>query len=59
MFTALINEDYSNGAEIDRYRKVLEHSLLKADFSTGTGIYMVLSDLNLNIGKTVGYKNKF
>ena len=57
-FKALINEDYSIGIDIERYEGVLENSLSKADFSVGTGIYMLPSDLNLSMGKTKGYKNK-
>ena len=34
------------------------HALSKADFSEGTGIYMLPSNLNLNIGKTKGYNKK-
>ena len=37
---------------------MLEHALSKVDFSVDTGIYMLPSDLNLNMGKTKGYKNK-
>ena len=37
---------------------MLEHALSKADFSVGTGIYMLPSNLNLNIGKKKGYSNK-
>ena len=50
-FKALINEDYSVAIHIDveRYQGVLEHALSKVDFSVGTGIYMLPSDLNLNI----------
>ena len=55
---ALINEDYSITTDIDRYQGILEHALSKVDFSIGTGIYMLPSNLNLNIGKTVGYNNK-
>ena len=55
---ALINEDYSIAINIERYQGVLGHALSKVDFSVGTGIYMLPSDLNLNIGKTKGYDNK-
>ena len=55
---ALINEDYSIGIDIERYQGVLEHALSKVDFSVGIGIYMLLSNLNLNIGKSKGYNNK-
>ena len=37
---------------------MLEHALSKIDFSVGTGIYMLPSDLNLSTGKTKGYNNK-
>ena len=57
-FKALINEYYSVGIDIERYQGVLEHALSKVDFSVGTGIYILPSDLNLNIGKTKGYNNK-
>ena len=57
-FKALINEDYSISIDIERYQRVLEHALSKADFSVGMGIYMLPSNLNLNIGKTKGYNNK-
>ena len=37
---------------------MLEHALSKVDLSVGTDIYMLPSNLNLNIGKTEGYNNK-
>ena len=37
---------------------MLEHALSKVDFSVGIGIYMLPSNLNLNIGKTKGYNSK-
>ena len=57
-FKALINEDYSIAIDIERYQEVLGHALSKVDFSMGTGIYMLPSNLNLSIGKTKGYNNK-
>ena len=57
-FKALINEDYSITIDIERYQGVLEHALSKVNFSVGIGIYMLPSNLNLNIGKTKGYNNK-
>ena len=57
-FNALINEDYSIAIDAERYRGVLEHALSKVDFSVGIGIYILPSNLNLNIGKTKGYNNK-
>ena len=44
-FKALINEDYSIAIDIERYQGVLEHALSKVDFSVGTGIYMLPSNL--------------
>ena len=58
VFKALINEDYSIAIDIERYQGMLEHALSKVDFSVGTGIYMLPSNLNLNIGKKKGYSNK-
>ena len=57
-FKTLINEDYSTGINIERCQGVLEHALSKVDFSVGTGIYMLPSNLNLSMGKTKGYNNK-
>ena len=37
---------------------MLEHALSKVDFSVGTDIYMLPSDLNLSMWKTKGYNNK-
>ena len=53
---SLINEDLS--IDIKKYQGVLEHSLSKADFSVGIGIYMLPSNLNLNIGWTKRYNDK-
>ena len=38
--------------DIERYQAILEHTLSKADFSIGADIYMLLSNLTLNLGKT-------
>ena len=57
-FKELINEDYPIGIDIKRYQGVIEHALSKVDFSVGTGIYMLPSNLNLNIGKAKGYNNE-
>ena len=37
---------------------VLEHAMSKVDFSVGGGIYMLPSNMNLNINKTQGFNNK-
>ena len=54
----MINEDYSINVDIDRYQSVLGNALSNVDFSIGTGIYLLPSNLNLNIGKASGYNNK-
>ena len=41
-----------------RYQGVLEHALSKVDFSVGIGIYMLPSNLKLNIGKMQRYNNR-
>ena len=55
---ALINEDYSIGIDTERYQGMLEQALSKVDFSVGTYMYMLSSDLNLSIGRTKGYNNR-
>ena len=57
-FKALINQDYSIAIDIESYQGMLEHALSKVDLSVGIGIYMLPSNLNLNVGRTKGYKNK-
>ena len=37
---------------------MLKQALSKVDFSVDRGIYILLRDLNLNIGKMKGYNNK-
>ena len=37
---------------------MLEHALSKVEFSVDMSIYMLPSNLNLNIGRTKGYNNK-
>ena len=55
-FNDLIRGDLSTDAE--KYQGVLEHALSRVDFSVGFGIYVLPSNLNLNIGKKEGYNNK-
>ena len=58
MLKALINEDCFIAIDVERYQDVLEHALSKLDFSVDTGIYILPSNLNLNIVKKKGYNNK-
>ena len=57
-FEELLKSDYSIADDIARYQGVLEHAISKADFSVGGGIYMLPSNMNLNINKTQGFNNK-
>ena len=54
-FYALINKDYSIGVDIERYQGILKRAVLKVDFSTNTGIYMLPNNLTLDIEKITGY----
>ena len=56
-FEELIKSDYSIADDIARYQGVLEHAMSKVDFSVGAGIYMLPSNMNLNIHKTQGFNN--
>ena len=57
-FKVLVKEECSIVIDIERYQGVLEHALSKVDFSVGTSIYMLPSNLNLKIGKEKGYNKK-
>ena len=54
----LLGEDYSISNDIQRYQDALKRALSKVDFSIGTRIYMLASNLNLSIGSVKGYNNK-
>ena len=57
MFSDLIRRDLSIDAK--KYQGVLQHPLSKVYFSVGIGIYMLPSNLNLNIGKKKDITTKF
>ena len=50
-FKAPINRNYSIGIKSEMHQRVLERALPKVHFSVGLDIYMLPSNLNLNIGK--------
>ena len=56
-FEELLKSDYSIADDIARYQGVLEHAMSKLDFSVGSGVYMLPSNINLNISKTQGFNN--
>ena len=55
-FRSLIKENLST--DIKKYQRLLEHALSKVDISVGIDIYMLPSNLNIDIGKKEGYKSK-
>ena len=55
-FRSLIKENLST--DIKKYQRLLEHALSKVDISVGINIYMLPSNLNIDIGKKEGYKSK-
>ena len=57
-FEELVKNDYSIASDIAQYQGVLEHAMSKVDFSVGNGIYMLPSNMNLNINKTKGFNNE-
>ena len=56
-FEELLKSDYSIADDVARYQGVLEHAMSKVDFSVGGGVYMLPSNMNLNINKTQGFNN--
>ena len=56
-FEELLKSDYSIADDIARYQGVLEHAMSKVAFSVGGGVYMLPSNMNLNINKTQGFNN--
>ena len=56
-FEELLKSDYTIADDIARYQGVLEHVMSKVDFSVGVGVYMLPSNMNLNINKTQGVNN--
>ena len=53
----LLKSDYSIADDIARYQGVLEHAMSKVDFSIEGGVYMLPSNINLNINKIQGFNN--
>ena len=48
-FEELLKSDYPIADDIARYQGVLEHVVSKVDFSVGYGVYILPSNMNLNI----------
>ena len=58
IFNTVINKDYSISVDTYRYQSMLEHALLKENFSIGTVICILPSNLDLRMRQTAGYNNK-
>ena len=57
-FENIINRRVNISEDKLRFQKALQYARSKVDYSIGEGIYMLLSDMNLRIGKVKNYNNK-
>ena len=58
-FEEIINRRVDIREDIKHYQDTLSYASSKVDYSVGENIYMLLSNMNLNIRSgTVGYNNK-
>ena len=58
-FEDILNRRVNIWEDIKRYQDTLSYASSKVDYSVGENIYMLPSDMNLNIrSRTVGYNNK-
>ena len=57
-FENIINRMVDISEDIQRFEKTLQHARSKADYVIGEFIYMLLSDMNLRIGKVENYNNE-
>ena len=57
-FKNIINRRVNIPEDIRRFQKTLQYARSKVDYVIGEFIYMLLSDMNLQIGRIQGYNNK-
>ena len=57
-FEGIINRGVNISEDIQRFQKTLQYSRSEADYVISEFIYMLLSDINLRIGKVKNYNNK-
>ena len=57
-FENIINRRVDIPEDIRRFQKTLQYARSKIDYVVGEFIYMLLSDMNLGIGKVRNYDNK-
>ena len=57
-FENIVNRRVNIPEDIRRFQKTLQFARSKVDYAMGEFIYMLLSDMNLQIGKVKNYNNK-
>ena len=57
-FENIVNRRVNIPEDIRRFRKTLQYARSKVDYMIGEFIYMLPSDMNLQIGKVKNYNNK-
>ena len=57
-FENIMNRRVNIPEDIRRFQKTLQYARSKVDYAIGEFIYMLLSDMNLRIGKVKNYNNK-
>ena len=57
-FENVVNRRVNIPEDIRRFQKTLQYARSKVDYAIGEFIYMLLSDMNLRIGKVRNYNNK-
>ena len=57
-FENIVNRRVKILEDIRRFQKTLQYARSKVDYAIGEYIYMLLSDMNLWIGKVKNYNNK-
>ena len=57
-FKSIVSRRVDIPEDIQRFQKTLQYARSKVDYAVGEFIYMLLSDMNLRIGKIIRYNNK-
>ena len=59
IFKSIISRRVDIPEDIQRFQKTLQYARSKADYVIGEFIYVLPSDMNLQIGKVKNYNNKY
>ena len=57
-FNDIVERRVETAADIERYQQVLRYARSKVDFGIADGVYMIPSNIMLNMGNIEGYNNK-